>query len=280
MSQQSIQQLIRSNVSIPTLPEVVLRIREVMNDPDAGTAEIGAMVAEDAPLAAKVLRIANSAYYGLSGECVSTEHASTVLGLRVLQNIVTQAAVIQCFDHLEDSEDFKIRDLWEHASFTGHLSARLAEHARTIGALTPSELYVCGLLHDVGKVVLLDGLGSRYLDLVSRSRQEGTPLFKLEKEDLGFAHTDVGAVVAKRWDLPEQVARAIHHHHGPRRVVAADPIVSIVAHANLLAHRIQEDAEAEAASVFDDPTKDLLGLTHGDIQQVVEWGVENKDIGL
>lgn len=280
MSQQSIQQLIRSNLSIPTLPEVVLRIREVMDDPDAGTAEIGAMVSEDAPLAAKVLRIANSAYYGLSGECVSTEHASTVLGLRVLKNIVTQAAVIQCFDHLEDSEDFKIRDLWEHASFTGHLSARLAERARTIGILTPSELYVCGLLHDVGKVVLLDGLGSQYLGLVSRSRKEGTPLYKLEKEELGFAHTDVGAVVAKRWDLPEQVARAIQHHHGPRRMVAADPIVSIVAHANLLAHRIHSDAEEDAAAIFDDPTKDLLGITHGDIQEVVDWGTENKSIGL
>lgn len=280
MSQQSIQQLIRSNLSIPTLPEVVLRIRQVMDDPDAGTAEIGAMVAEDAPLAAKVLRIANSAYYGLSGECVSTEHASTVLGLRILKNIVTQAAVIQCFDHLEDSEDFKIKDLWEHASFTGHLSARLAERARTIGILTPSELYVCGLLHDVGKVVLLDGLGSQYLALFARARNEGTPLYKLEKEELGFAHTDVGAVVAKRWDLPDQVARAIQHHHGPRRMVAADPIVSIVAHANLLAHRIQSETEVEPESIFDDPTQDLLGLTRSDILEVVEWGTENMHIGL
>jgi len=277
MSQPTIQQLIRNNISIPTLPEVVLRIRATMNDPDSGTAEVGALIAEDAPLAAKVLRIANSAYYGLSGECVSTEHASTVLGMRVLRNIVTQAAVIQIFDRLEDSDDFRVKDLWDHASFTGHISAKIAERARTLGIVTPAELYACGLLHDVGKVVLLDGLGEKYLKLVKRSRREGLPLHKVEKEALGYDHTDVGALVAKRWDLPDQVARAINFHHGPRRMVATDPIVSIVAHANILAHRFEEGADVPtAAAVFDEATKSLLGLTQDQIGDILEWSLANK----
>lgn len=278
MSQQPIQQLIRNNLTIPTLPEVVLRIRAIINDPDSGTAEVGALIAEDAPLAAKVLRIANSAYYGLSGECASTEHASTVLGMRVLRNIVTQAAVIQCFDHLEGSNDFKVQDLWRHASFTGHISAKIAERARTLGTLSPAELYACGLLHDVGKVVMLDGLGEKYLNLVKRSRRESIPLHKMEKEVLSFDHTDVGALVAKRWDLPDQVARTIQYHHGPRRMVATDPIVSIVANANILAHRIDEGVEpAEASAVFDDPTRDLLGLAEDQVQDIIAWAIENKD---
>ena len=101
-SNAGIRALMRSNLSIPTLPEVVLRINELIERPDTGCSEIGTLVAEDAPLATKVLRLANSAYYGLAAECTSMEHASTVLGVRVLKNIVTQISVIQKFEHLDE----------------------------------------------------------------------------------------------------------------------------------------------------------------------------------
>src|SRR5205085_316330 len=94
------KQLIAKSLSIPTLPIVVQKVEALLRDPKVGTREIGSLVAEDPPLAAKVLKIANSSYYGLREHCVSTEQATAVLGMRVLRNVVTQAAVIKQFEHL------------------------------------------------------------------------------------------------------------------------------------------------------------------------------------
>lgn len=280
MSKSPIQELIKNNLTIPTLPEIVLRISEVMEDPESGVAEIGSIVAQDAPLAAKVLRIANSSYYGLSGECVSTEHATTVLGVRVLKNIVTQVSVINMFEHLEDL-DFDMDEIWKHNSFTGHLCAKLAATSKNVVAISPDEAYVCGLLHDVGKVVILDGLGRRYTQVYKDAKMEGVPLFKKEREELSFNHTDVGAVVARRWDLPDKIVRAIQFHHGPREKVAGDAIVSVVAHANLLAHRVVEGADDETVEgTFDVPTRQQLGLDQAAVAEVVDFAREHQDVDL
>ena len=278
MSNPSIQDLIRNNLTIPTLPDMVLRINALIEDPDAGTAEIGALVAEDAPLAAKVLRIANSAYYGLSGECVSTAHASTVLGIKVLKNIVTQVAVIQQFDHLEGNEHFSLRDLWDHAGLTAHLCSKAASLSSLHEVPTPEELYVCGLLHDVGKVVLMDGLGQDYLELARIAGEHGRSLQQVERARLGFTHSDVGAVVAQRWGLPEPIIRAIQFHHGPRQEVAGDVVVSIVAHANLLAHRVKAGDLDGAGRVLDDGTRGQLGLSEAASEELLEFAAANRHV--
>ena len=278
MSNPSIKDLIRNNLSIPTLPDVVLRINALIEDPDAGTAEIGALVSEDAPLAAKVLRIANSAYYGLSGECVSTEHASTVLGIKVLKNIVTQVAVINQFDHLQGNEYFSIQDLWDHAGFTAHLCSKVAEKSTVLRAFSPEEMYVCGLLHDVGKIVLMDGLGERYLELAKTAGEQGHSLYQVERATLGFTHTDVGAVVANRWGLPEQIANAIQYHHGPRDEVAKNVVVSIVAHANILAHRVKDGDMGGARKVFDEGTREQLGISETAVDELLEFAQMNRNV--
>jgi len=274
----SIKELIRNNLSIPTLPEVVMRINRLVDDPDVGTAEIGELVSHDAPLAAKVLRIANSAYYGLSGECVSTAHASTVLGIKVLRNIVTQVAVINEFDHLEDSEVFSMQELWNHACLTGHLCSRLGQRSSEVTTLEPEEFYVCGLLHDVGKVILLDGLGEQYRDIVSVAAREQKPLHLVERAVLSFNHTDVGSVVANRWGLPEQISNAIHYHHGPRDEVASNEVVSVVAHANLLAHRVVRNDAEGVWGIFDVGTREQLGLCQEDVADVVEFAFSNRGV--
>lgn len=265
---QPLQDLLRNNNSIPTLPEVVLRIQDLIAQEDAGTAEIGALVAEDPPLAAKVLRIANSSFYGLAGECMSTEHASTVLGVKVLKNIVTQVAVMDLFEHVENP-CLNVADLWSHAIFTAQLCSMLAERAKRAGDLAPEEYYVCGLLHDVGKLVMLDGLGERYFDVIRASSERDVPLHQVEREMLSFTHTDVGAMVAKRWDLPENVGNAIQYHHGPRSRVAGDPVVSLVAHSNLLAHRLTEGGDT--TGIFDEETCRQLGLTQDAVDFVSQF---------
>jgi putative nucleotidyltransferase with HDIG domain len=269
MSTQRAKELIKNNLSIPTLPEVVQRISKMIEDPELGTAEIGAAVGEDAPLAAKVLRIANSAYYGLRERCVSTEQASGVLGVRILKNVVTQAAVIQKFAHLENYPEFDIDEIWRHASLTGAACQTIARRCQGKIGLSPEEFQVCGLLHDIGKVVMLDSLGERYLEVFKNAKHLGEPLHVVELRELGFNHTDVGAIIATHWSLPAEVASAIQFHHGPREAVQDDPVVALVANANLVCHRVA-NGEFEAAEATLDPnTLEFLGINPREVPSIV-----------
>lgn len=258
-----------SNLTIPTLPSVVQRVAQLVEDPNAGTREIGGIIAEDAPLVAKVLRIANSSFYGLTEPCVSAEQAGAVLGARVLRNVTTQAAVIRQFAHLAET-GFDLDALWRHSILTAQACSQLARRCRNVKTLTPDELYSCGLLHDLGQVVMLDGFGDRYAETIRRARSEGSPEFLAERREFGFNHTAVGALVAQRWGLPLPVVEAIQYHHGPREKVRDNVVVALVANTNLLAQRVLAGELDGAAQVFDAATAQFLGLGLEGITEVVE----------
>lgn len=263
------KQIATKSLSIPTLPVIVQRVAQVLQDPQAGSREIGALVAQDPGIAAKVLKIANSAYYGLRERCLSTEQASTVLGMRVLRNVVTQAAVISQFDHLAGSE-FDLDGMWRHSVLTAQAAHMLAKRARGSLGIGADELYTCGLLHDIGQVVLLENTGAEYVEIVRRSQRENLPLFVCEEQHLGFTHTDVGAMIAVQWGLPTQIASAIEFHHGPREAVERDPVVALIAHTNLAVQRAAAGNLAASAATFDAPTLRVLGLSGEAVGEMVE----------
>ncbi|MFT4540143.1 MAG: putative nucleotidyltransferase with HDIG domain [Planctomycetota bacterium] len=279
-SSNAIRDLISNNLTIPTIPEIVMRINTLLEDPDSGTAEIGAIVAEDAPLAAKVLRVANSAYYGLSGQCVSTAQASTVLGVKVLKNIVTQVAVIKQFDHLDEMGSFDVSALWEHAINTAQVCAFMGRRASKAQDLTPDEYYVCGLLHDIGKIVMLDGLGKKYTTVYDTANHHQLPLHIVEQKQLGFNHTDVGAFVAARWGLPDAVSDAIQFHHGPREEIVKNPVVALVANCNLIVHRVAAGQIAAARAVLDAETTEFLGLRPTQVDEIVQYAADSTQISI
>jgi putative nucleotidyltransferase with HDIG domain len=261
--------LASKSLNIPTLPAVVQKMREMIADPKCGAADIGVLVAQDPPLAAKVLKIANSAFYGLAQRTVSTEQACTVLGLRVLRNVVTQAAVMSRYEHLGGT-GFDLDGLWRHSQLVAQLSHHLARVARVNLGLTPEEVQACGLLHDLGKVVLLESLGDEYLKLLGVASSGGMPVHVAEKRLLGFDHSDVGALVAVQWGLPSSVAAVIQYHHGPREAVAANPAVALVANANLVVQRTEAGNLVAAAATLDADTQRFLGLSATAVTDAVE----------
>lgn len=271
------EDLVGDWVRIPTLPHVVARLSTLIEDPGVGLREIGAVVAEDPPLASQVLKTANSAYYGFAQRVVSLEHAATLLGGRTLRNLVLQASVSKLFRHLRSGPELDLRQLWGHSVLTGQLCWTVAFRCRGELGLAPEEFYVIGLLHDIGKFVLLDALGSQYLDFLARARREDLPLHVVERRELGFTHAHVGALVCDRWKLPLLVGEAVRYHHGPREAVASDRRVSIVAHMNLLMQRVAQGDEGGAAAVIDDDVRRFLGLSDEDVADVVLYATEIRD---
>lgn len=274
MSSELVRKILADNVQIPSLPSVVARINALLENPDAGTREIGAEIAKDAPLTTKILRVVNSAAYGMRTKVVSTEQASAVLGMRALRNLVLQVSVIGQFKHLEAS-DFNLKGLWRHGILTAQLSQNIATLARIKKSLEPEEYYTCGLLHDLGQVLLLDYVGDEYIKVVKKAKTERRELHEVEEEMLGFSHAEIGARVALRWGLPGEIVSAVQFHHGPQDEIEAEPTVAIVDLANRVAHMILDEGHRElAARAMDADREAFLRIDRDAFCEAVEFAAD------
>ena len=260
MTKQEAQKRIGEKLTLPTMPEVVIRITSMVDDKNVRISDIGAVVAQDPAITATVLRIANSAYYGLAKPVISPEQAATVIGGRSLRNIALQASIIGRYEHLGKKFDFDLNELWIHSVFTAQLCQELARRMPTPCAIAPEEFYTCGLLHDIGKAVLLDSLHEEYVAVYQAAKATGEAIHLTEERMLGFTHVEVGALVAQRWQFPEPVAHAIRYCHGPRDQVLCNPATAVVALCDQLAYRLDSSSFGAALPRLTALARDTLQI--------------------
>jgi HD-like signal output (HDOD) protein len=273
------RQRLLKNMRIPTLPAHVEKLTQLIDTPNAGSAEVGALLKEDPPIAGRVLRVANSSFYGLSEPCTSIEQAATILGLRLLRNIVVQAALIERYTHLH-SMGLNIERLWQRAVLTGRISTVLARCSKSPSLPSADEAYLTGLLSDIGQVVLLDNLGEEYVAIHSRALQHSLPLHYAERRDLGATHAEVGAMVASSWGLPNVVRCGIELHHGRRGTDHAIPAVYLVIRSGQILERVSAGDLIGAAAPVDADSEKSHGITPQAIEEAIEYARANLDAPL
>lgn len=214
----NILSLVNDTIELPTMPEVLLRLNEVMANPDASADDVAKVVAKDPAVATNLLRIVNSAYYGLQVRVSSIGLAVSVMGFSMTKKVALKAAVFSVFGRKRDkAQCFDPLVFWRHSILTGTA-------ARTLGSISPvfadshaEDLYICGLLHDIGKIILLEKASAKYLAMLAKSAQTHRAELDVEQEEFGFTHADVGSVLAIKWFLPEDLTIAIRYHHSPSR---------------------------------------------------------------
>jgi putative nucleotidyltransferase with HDIG domain len=211
---------------LPTLPHVVQRLAAMIGRPTVSTEEIGAIIEKDQVLAAKVLRLANSPFYGFPSRIGSVAHAVIVLGFNVVKGLTL------CASALSIMKDAGMDQLWRHSlgvAITANLLAARLE------IKNPEELFVAGLLHDIGKVVLYvkwPEVGSSIKDAAKAGGDRS--LFELEQELLGLSHADIGGCLANAWNLPVTLREPILYHHAPTLAKEAALQTAIVHVADIL----------------------------------------------
>ncbi len=275
MDRQLADELLAESVTIPTLPSVVQRIQLMLANPDVSLRVLGREVAKDAPISTKILRIANSAYYGARERVVSTEHASSVLGLKVLRNIVLQASVLGQYKHLNELGDFDVEGLWKHSICTAQLCQDLASLCTAPLGLAPEEFHSAGLLHDIGQVVLLDCMQDKFLEAARAARELAVSPVVAEQAVIGYDHAQVGALVAHRWGLPKILEHAILEHHGELEDVIANPAVALVALCNLVGEVAGENDRDAALASWAPELGKCLGLSVTDFTAAVDRALKH-----
>ncbi|HOD48813.1 MAG TPA: HDOD domain-containing protein [Candidatus Hydrogenedentes bacterium] len=203
---RNIDYLLEEIITLPSLPATVARILELLNDPDSSLSEVGKIVSGDPAIALKTLRLVNSAAYGLRGRVTSVEHAVTLLGAKVIQNLVLTATVL-------DTLSSGARLLFQHSIAAG-VAARSIMRSHIFGnVLDPEEAFAYGLLHDIGKIILEDYMSDELVQAEDLSRVQGLPGHVAEREVIGVDHAEIGGRLAMNWRLPDSIAAAIMAHH-------------------------------------------------------------------
>ncbi len=204
-----ISELIEKKISSP--PEVFLKLRNTMSDPKHTFADLKRIVEADPALAARLLKITNSAFYGLEGKVESIEHALEIVGTQQLTNLVLSATVSDNFNlipkDLVDMESF-----WKH-SLTCAISAKLLAEMKNKSDTDP--YYLAGLLHDIGSLIIYQELPDKAVETLSYCSKTGEHLYWAEDQIIGFNHADMGGALLNDWGLPDNVVEAVKYHHAP-----------------------------------------------------------------
>lgn len=214
--------------SMPGLPAVLTQVMETVQDPEASALDLGQFIASDQTLAAALLRVVNSAYYGFYREISSVTTAIVILGFLEVRNLVL---AVTAYNTLSASRP--AQGLWRH-SLEAAIGAQRA--ARLMSAPPAAGPFVAGLLHDVGKVVLQDLYPEVYRRAVGQARDRAEAVRVVEREMFQLDHAEAGAILAEHWNLPEPVVEAIRYHHEPGHAPKALKLTNLTAYADYLAY--------------------------------------------
>ncbi len=191
---------------LPTIPVVATRVMQMMEDMKTTADDLAKAVASDPAVAARVMKISNSAFYGCQRQIQTLSSAIVVLGFNTLKSLVVAASVKQVYKPFGLTEQM----LWEH-SFGAALAARLI--ASKTKVVNDEEAFLAGLFHDIGKIIMNSLDHDKFQDLMQQCYNDDIPFNEAEKTYFPFTHDEVGAFVIKKWNFPELLTTAVLHHH-------------------------------------------------------------------
>lgn len=200
---------------LPTLPEIVSRLDALGSDPRAGAREWAAAIETDPAIAARLLRLANSAYYRQVGDDVSSiSQAVVVLGANEVRRVCLALAAMKMFAAPSMVIDHRL--FWRHSLTTARATRTVARHVGHL-LINEDEAYVAGLLHEIGALVLDQYFERIYPLVFGEAQRTGRPIHLVEQEFLRIQHAEIGAMVLRHWKLPTRLVSAVCHHHDPSR---------------------------------------------------------------
>ncbi len=211
---------------LPALPQVAAKVLHLTNNPDSTIDEISRLITTDQVLTARILRLANSAYYGFTRKISSVSEALVILGLSVTRTLILASSVAKVMNKEVAGYALGKGELWKH-SIVSAVAARTL--ANKVGYPDEEKAFTAGLMHDIGKIVMNTYIGPQIQKVVAMVESQKIPFMTAEEKILGFNHAQVGGRIARKWNLPEELAEAIYFHHEPH-LADKDPKLTAIAH--------------------------------------------------
>jgi putative nucleotidyltransferase with HDIG domain len=257
---------------LPPMPQVVIKAQELIADSNADTKKIAEIIETDQSIATKVLKVANSSFYGMSGKISSISHASVVLGHKVLGEVVTLAGAEGILDRKLPGYGYDSKDLWKHSLAVAFGSKIISNSKKPDLA---KEAHMAGLIHDVGKIILDSYIVEKKEEIESFMEKEEKTFFDAESQYLGFNHAEIASEVCKKWNFPESLNIAIKYHHQPGNS-GGNELCYILHMADYIAilSGIGYDCD-DILYELEEGTMDYLNVTNEDVSKIVSKVTES-----
>jgi len=242
--------------TLPSRPGLYTQLTQLLSDPAWRPDQIASLIEQDTAMTAKVLQLANSAFFGVRHQVTRVRDAVVYLGVETIKSLTLTA---EAFGKLtpEDVPGFSIEEFQRHAMLVGRIAAAILADGRA-----QQEALTAALLHDVGKLVLIAEDPQRWARLNEEARRRQLPLYEIEQQREGVTHADTGAYLLSLWGLPDDVVEAVAHHHDPESVPGLElDAVAAVHIADALAHELDPGADGgPPAGALNEAFLDRLGL--------------------
>ena len=283
------RELIRTRIisklkDIKSFPQFVIETMKKLNDPESNAADVAKSLSRDEGLVLRILKLANSAAYGMSRNISNISEAIALLGYKSVSNIILAATVYSAMDKGLSGYALDRGELWRHSLMVAYTSRHLAN---LTGKVSTEDAYVGGLLHDIGKVILNDYVRFGYGIIVKMVEEKHIPFTEAESQVLGFDHAMIGEILVERWEMPEGYRIAVAYHHKPNELpedkLQYQPLLDVVTLANTICLMlgIGLGADGLQAYMFPEPIE-RLGITNFDglFSEMVDFvGNVSNDMG-
>ena len=263
------RELIKSRIiskmqDIKSFPQFVMETMRKLNDPESNAADVAKSLSRDEGLVLRILKLANSAAYGLSRNISNISEAIALLGYKSVSNIILAATVYSAMDKGLSGYALDRGELWRHSLMVAYTSRYLAKITGKVGT---EDAYVGGLLHDIGKVILNDYVRFGYGIIVKMVEEKHIPFTEAELQVLGFDHAMIGEILVERWGMPDAYRIAVAYHHKPNELpedkIQHQPLLDVVTVANTICLMLGIGLGADGLQtyIFPEPLE-RLGITN------------------
>lgn len=269
LESEELREKIASITNLPTLPQVASRLMTVINDPGTSSQDVSFIVGQDMSLAAKVLRLANSAFYGMPRTITNLNNAVVILGFRVLNTMVLSLTVFDLFPQDRTRVLFDREAFWRHGLGCGIIAKLLAQKMRKFVLFDPEEAFCAGLLHDIGKVAMEQYLHDDFRRALAWARDKKISSFAAEQQVLGYTHTEVASWLTSSWDLPAELHAPLLYHHEPALAGPCADVAALCHWADVLSQQwdLATDSNIPPPSL-DQGVVGGLGITPADLENI------------
>jgi HD-like signal output (HDOD) protein len=289
MTPEYIKEKVKSVIQLPALPAIAMEVVDMVDNPRTSALQLGKVISTDQALTAKVLKIANSPFYGFPKKISTIDFAIIVLGFDALKEIVISISLVSSLQKKTDSF-FDVKKFWDHSIMSGVIARRLA---RDLGYRITGEVFVGALLHDMGISVLHRYFNPEYKRIIGITRDTELTFLEAEESVMGVTHADIGGWLAERWNLPDHLTQSIALHHTPDVPSNNPDLVAIIHCADVMATHlggdiiefdkgvqynkwVLEHLKIQDESVLNDIMNGYKTVLKSDIEQVTHMSVQQE----
>ena len=267
--------LLRGRIELASLPDVYTQIVEVLNSPRSSASDLAEMISKDTGLSSRMLKLVNSAFYGFPTRIDEISRAVTLIGTNELTTMALGISVVNAFREIPSSL-MSMEGFWRHSIACGVFARLLAK--KKVGT-SAEQMFVGGLLHDIGRMVMLKQVPVAYAEVIKQARRQQETLASMERRLLGYDHTDVGSLLCKEWRFSKALEEMIAHHHLPGR--GRYGLGCCVVHLADILAKVYFAGDAECGCIMISPLQarawESLGLDAGQLPEIFRQAQQQID---